>query len=189
MNISVYKDSKKVMDKDIKISAKNKEHLLMTTFTVATISPGILKLFLGLVATYPALINVSKKENSLYTTSNLLLISNFLNFCIGVFKVESFLYFSKFQWSNKHSPSAYSNITAKNSLISNESIYLIKFLWWIFLYFSTASFNKSIESCSEISASTVLAPAIFIKYFLLSFWTPNDMHPLPVSSITEKTIP
>lgn len=56
INISVYKDSKKVMDKDIKISAKNKEHLLMTTFTVATISPGILKLFLGLVATYPALI-------------------------------------------------------------------------------------------------------------------------------------
>lgn len=44
------------MDKDIKVNRKSKEQLLMTTFTVATISPGILKLFLGLVATYPALI-------------------------------------------------------------------------------------------------------------------------------------
>ena len=51
MNISVYKDSKKVMDKDIKISAKNKEHLLMLS-----ISPFVLKSFFKLVALYPILI-------------------------------------------------------------------------------------------------------------------------------------
>ena len=51
MNISVYKDSKKVMDKDIKINAKNKEHLLMLS-----ISPFVLKSFFKLVALYPILI-------------------------------------------------------------------------------------------------------------------------------------
>lgn len=51
INISVYKDSKKVMDKDIKISGKNKEHLLMLS-----ISPFVLKSFFKLVALYPILI-------------------------------------------------------------------------------------------------------------------------------------
>ena len=56
MNISIYRNSKKVIDRDIRVNVKFKEQLLMTTFTVATISPGILKIFFGLVATYPALI-------------------------------------------------------------------------------------------------------------------------------------
>ena len=56
MNISIYRNSKKIIDKDIKINKKSKEQLLMSTFTVATISPGVYKLFFKLVAMYPILI-------------------------------------------------------------------------------------------------------------------------------------
>ena len=55
INISVYKDFKKILDKDIKISAKNKEHLLMLS-----VSPFVLKSFFKLVALYPILIKCGK---------------------------------------------------------------------------------------------------------------------------------
>ena len=51
MNISIYKNSKKVLDKDIKLSVKAKEQL-----TMIAITPGILKMFFRLVALYPPLI-------------------------------------------------------------------------------------------------------------------------------------
>ena len=52
MNISVYRNSKKVMDKDIKPNRKVIEHGLM----FLTISPGVYKIFFKLVSVYPFLI-------------------------------------------------------------------------------------------------------------------------------------
>lgn len=51
MNISIYKNSKKVLDKDIKLNAKAKEQLLMFS-----VSPFVLKTFFKIVAAYPILI-------------------------------------------------------------------------------------------------------------------------------------
>lgn len=104
-------------------------------------------------------------KKSFKATFIILSIDNLLNFLIGVSKFGFSLYKLKFQWSNKHSPSAHSNTATKNSFIAKLSISLIKFGFFISLYFFTASFNNVIDSFSEISASTVLAPAILKKYF------------------------